>query len=276
MKLPIPSVKGTREFYPEDMGIRTWLYHTIRQFAEAFGYQEYDGPCLEPPALYTAQSGEELVREPAFVFADRGGEWITLRPELTTSLARMVARRQHQLAFPLRWWSFGPMWRYERPQKGRSREFFQWNVDLVGPASPELDAEVVALAATFLQAVGLQSHDVQILVNNRQLMESALHTLGIMEAQRPAVVRLMDRRDKLSPHAWVTAAQELGLSQTQVAGLTTLLDNASLWQQSEELGRFFAALEAFGVRPYVRFAPHIIRGLDYYTGTVFEAWDQDG
>jgi histidyl-tRNA synthetase len=131
MKSRIATVKGTRDFYPEEMQLRTWLYETMRRVATSFGYQEYEAPLLEPRALYAAKAGAALVQEQAFVFADRGGELITLRPELTPSLARMVAQRPH-LSFPLRWWSFGPMWRYERPQKGRSREFFQWNVDLIG------------------------------------------------------------------------------------------------------------------------------------------------
>jgi len=276
MKTRIAAVKGTREFYPEDMQLRTWLYETIRQVATSFGYQEYEAPFLEPLALYAAKSDEELVKEQAFVFADRGGELITLRPELTPSLARMVAQRHHQLIFPLRWWSFGPMWRYERPQKGRSREFFQWNADLIGVVSPEGDAEVVALAATFLQAVGLQPHDVQILVNNRRLVDQTLQALGITADQRPAVLRLIDHRDKLSADVWATYVQELGISHKQIEGMIAMVANEQLWQQSDELQRFFMAIEAFGMQAYVQFAPQIVRGLDYYTGTVFEAWDRAG
>jgi histidyl-tRNA synthetase len=137
MKKIIPSVKGTRDFYPEDMAMRIWLYSVMRQVSESFGYQEYEAPILEVLDLYAAKSGEELVKEQSFVFPDRGGDLITLRPELTPSLSRMIAQRQNQLIYPLRWWSFGPFWRYERPQKGRTREFFQWNVDLLGPDSPK-------------------------------------------------------------------------------------------------------------------------------------------
>ncbi len=131
MKNIYQSVKGTREFDPEEMALRNWLYGKLRQVSQSFGYQEYDGPFLEAIDLYAAKSGEELVKEQSFVFPDRGGNLITLRPELTPSLARMVAQRQNQLVYPLRWWSFGPFWRYERPQKGRTREFFQWNIDLM-------------------------------------------------------------------------------------------------------------------------------------------------
>lgn len=276
MKTLIQSVKGTRDFYPEDMAVRTWLYNKIRRVAESFGYQEYEGPFLESIDLYAAKSGEELVKEQSFVFPDRGGDLLTLRPELTPSLARMVAQRQKQLVYPLRWWSFGPFWRYERPQKGRTREFFQWNIDMIGVDSPEADAELIAVAATFFQETGLSPTQVQILVNNRQLINAEFEELEIPQSQRAEVLRLIDRRDKMRPDEWKSYAQEIGLSETQFAALSSLLANDELWRKSESLVRLFKALDALGVMPYVRFAPQIVRGLDYYTGTVFEAWDVEG
>jgi histidyl-tRNA synthetase len=276
MKNIVPAVKGTRDFYPEEMALRTWLYETIRRVSEAFGYQEYDGPFLEPLELYAAKSGEELVNQQSFVFPDRGGDLITLRPELTPSLARMVAQRQRQLVYPLRWWSWGPMWRYERPQKGRSREFFQWNIDLIGVSSPEADAELVAVAATFFREVGLRPDQVNLLVNNRRLMDGEFETLGIPSEDRPATLRLVDRRDKMRPEEWEAYAAEIGLNPSQLTGLKVILANNRLWEKSDELNRLFIALEALGVKDYIRFSPQVIRGLDYYTGTVVEAWDCDG
>ncbi len=272
----IPTVKGTRDFYPEDMALRRWLYEHMRAVAEAFGYQEYDGPFLEPLELYAAKSGEELVKEQAFVFPDRSGDLITLRPELTPSLARMVAQRQKQLPLPLRWWSFGPFWRYERPQRGRGREFFQWNVDMVGVATPEGDAELAAIGAAFFRRVGLRPEQVRILVNNRRLMDAQLEALGIPPEQRKAVFRLIDRKDKMRADAWEAYAAEIGLSPAQVQGLYALFERHDLWETSDELRRFFAAADALGVRDYIRYEPTIIRGLDYYTGTVFEARDHEG
>lgn len=276
MKPTIQSLKGTRDFYPEEMAVRTWLYQTARQVSEAFGYQEYDAPFLEPIELYAAKSGDELVKEQSFVFPDRSGDLITLRPELTPSLARMVAQRQRQMVYPQRWWSWGPFWRYERPQKGRAREFFQWNIDLIGVAQPEADAEMVAVAASFFQEVGLQPNQISILVNNRRLMDNEFEALQIPADRRPEVLRLIDRRDKMSESEWVKYAQDIGLSGQQFDGLKANLTNSELWRKSPELVRFFDAIEALGVGAYVRFAPYIIRGLEYYTGTVFEAWDQDG
>ena len=276
MKNTIRPVKGTRDFYPEEMALRTWLYNQIRQVSESFGYQEFEGPLIEPIELYAAKSGEELVREQSFVFPDRGGNLITLRPELTPSLARLIAQRQRQLHFPVRWWSFGPMWRYEQPQKGRTREFFQWNIDLLGIDSPEADAEIVATGASFLQEVGLTPKDVHILVNNRRLMDQELKAAGIPEAIRMQAIRLIDRRDKLAPAKWEAYAAEIGLSPAQIDGLNNILENDSIWNNSEELVRFFNAIDALGYSEYVKFSTNIIRGLDYYTGTVFECFDTAG
>jgi len=276
MKSIIQAIKGTRDFYPEQMAIRNWLYETVRSVAESFGYQEYEAPMLESLELYAAKSGEELVKEQSYVFPDRGGSQITLRPELTPSLARMIAQKQDELTFPVRWWSFGPFWRYERPQKGRTREFFQWNVDMLGANSPEADAENVAVLATFFQRVGLNPSQVLILVNNRRLMESQLDALAIENDIRAAVSNWIDRRGKLALEAWEINGREIGLSPEQLTSLKSILDNKELWKQSEELKRFFSAVEALGLSEYVQFDPSIVRGLQYYTGTVFEAWEVGG
>ncbi len=258
------------------MALRTWLYAKMREVSESFGYQEFDGPFLERLELYAAKSGEDLVEKQSYVFEDRGGDRITLRPELTPSLARMVAARQRQLNFPLRWWSFGPFWRYEKPQKGRTREFFQWNIDRIGDDSPEADAELATIAAIFLKSIGLQSSEAQILVNNRQLMQAEIEALGISAKSRGEVFALIDRKDKLSAADWKKRGTESGLDATQVMGIEALVGNDDLWKKSANLQRFFTTVEAQGMKEYVRFAPHVIRGLDYYTGTVFEAWDTAG
>ena len=276
MKKVIQPVKGTRDFYPEQMAARIWLYNTMRQVAESFGYQEYEAPILESLELYAAKSGEELVKEQSYVFTDRGGSEITLRPELTPSLARMIAQKQNELSFPVRWWSFGPFWRYERPQKGRTREFFQWNVDMLGVASPEGDAENAAVLATFFQRVGLSPQQVLIKVNNRRLMDDRFDALDIPAEQRPAASSWIDRREKLSPEAWTDYGKEIGLSPEQITKVKEMLADNELWKQSAELTRFFAVVEALGLSDYIVFDASIVRGLLYYTGTVFEAWEVGG
>jgi len=272
----IQAVKGTREFYPEQMALRNFIYSKVRSAAQAFGYQEWDAPFIETIDLYAAKSGEELVKKQSFTFEDRGGDFVTLRPELTPSLARMIAAKQGELTFPVRWWSFGPFWRYEQPQKGRSREFFQWNVDMLGVNSPEADAELIAVGATFLRSVGLSPERALIYVNNRRLMDSEFDALGIPAEKRLDVSNLVDRRTKMEPAKWDAYALDLGLNQTQLEGLKSILGNFDLWKKSDELVRLFAALEALGVKEYVKFDPNIMRGLLYYTGTVFEAFDVTG
>lgn len=274
MKTKIPTVKGTRDFYPEQMALRNWLYASMKAASQMFGYQEYDGPFIETLELYAAKSGEELVKKQSFVFKDRSGDEITLRPELTPSLARMVATRQAQLPRPVRWWSFGPFWRYEQPQKGRTREFFQWNVDMLGVENPAADAELVAVAATFFKLIGLTPADVKIQFNNRRLMEAEVRALDLAE-KKTDVFRLIDRRDKMKPEEWERYASDLGLTPPQLDGLKALLVNRELWKRSDECVAYVSAVQALGVDAYLEYEPTIVRGLDYYTGTVIEARDRE-
>ena len=272
MKNIIPSVKGTRDYYPEEMSFRNWLYGMIRQVSSAFGYQEWEAPILETIALYASKSGDELVNQQSFVFPDRGGEMLTLRPELTPSLARMVAQRQNQLVFPLRWWSWGPFWRYERPQRGRTREFFQWNIDLIGVDSPEADAELIAIAASFLKQVGLSPNTAEILVNDRQMTNLELASLKIPDHMRTEYLNLIDRRGKMSSSDWDSNAIDMGMSPMQLDVFKEYLNNPDGWKKSDALMRIFSALDAMGVGEFVRYDPNTIRGLLYYTSVVFEAY----
>lgn len=276
MKNIIRSVKGTRDFYPDEMARRQWLVEKLRQASESFGYQQYEGPCLEKIDLYAAKSGEELVNEQAFVFNDRGGDPITLRPELTPTLARMIAEKQNQLVFPQRWWAFGPFWRYERPQKGRTREFYQWNVDLIGSDTLQADAELLAVAANFLKLVGLESSMVKIYVNDRRLMDRKLKEIVGGPEQKADLLRMIDRVDKLPADVWEQKLLDLGMSAEQIGALRALLANEDLWKESEELCQLFDYVEAMGFRDYLKYNPKIIRGLDYYTGLVFEAHEITG
>lgn len=276
MKEIVQKVKGTRDFYPEDMIVHRWLSEQLRAVSELYGYQEYEGPYLEKLELYAAKSGEELVKEQSYVFNDRGGGEICLRPELTPTLARMVAQQQQALTYPLRLWSFGPFWRYEQPQKGRSREFFQWNIDMIGVAGYQADAELLAICATFLQRLGLKPDQVQIYVNDRRLMDRKLAEIGVEGEKKALVYRLIDRRDKMREPEWETFALESGIDKTTLTGITAILGNPELWRESLELSTIFDLLDAMGLREFFSFDAKIIRGLLYYTGTVFEAKDVDG
>lgn len=276
MKGIIQPLKGTRDFYPELMAVRNWLYNTIRQVSESFGYQEYEAPFLESIELYAAKSGEELVNKQSFVFPDRSGDLITLRPELTPSLTRMIAQRQRQLTYPLRWWSFGPFWRYERPQKGRTREFFQWNIDLIGVDTPETDAELITILATFFRSLGLKPQDINIQVNDRQMLETEIIKIGVPSDSKREVLRWIDRHDKLAQTEWEEYGRELGVSEAQLEQVKQLLKNDELWKKSENLVRALEALKVLGVMDFIQYNPGVVRGLDYYTGIVFEAFDLSG
>ena len=269
----VRSVKGTRDFYPEEMVKRQWIYSHLKMVSESFGYQHYDGPCLETLELYAAKSGEELVKEQSFVFNDRGGDQITLRPELTPSLARMIAEKQNELVFPARWWSYGPFWRYERPQRGRTREFFQWNIDLIGSDSIESDAELVAVACSFMRSVGLGPEKVKLRYNDRELMDQAFSDLGVDSELKSGLLKLVDRIDKLAADVWDERVLALGLDQGQLNALKALLADVNLWKRSENLQKFVSLLLGMGEAEYLEYDPRIIRGLDYYTGIVFEAHD---
>lgn len=276
MKNFISAVKGTRDFYPEDMAVRSWLLSKIRKVSELYGYQEYEGPFIERFELYAAKSGEELVNKQSYVFEARDGERVTLRPELTPSLARMVAQRQKELVYPARWWMFGPFWRYEQPQKGRTREFFQWNIDILGAVSPECDAEIIAIAVSFFQSVGLGPDQVRIGVNSRGLMNEKMNELGITPEMRKTVYHVIDRRDKMSQAEWEAYAIASGITSAQLQGILAMQTNPDLWKESEDLVRVFAVLERMGMTNYVEYDSEVIRGLDYYTGIVFEAEARKG
>lgn len=276
MKNLIPSVKGARDFYPEEKRIHRWLYKNIQTVSEKFGYQEYEGPYLERIDLYAAKSGEELVKEQAFVLTDRGGELLTLRPELTPSLARMVAQKQGSLSYPLRWWAFGPFWRYEKPQKGRSREFFQWNIDMIGINSAEADCELLLIVVALFEQLGFKPDQVVLKINDRKLMDEVLLENGVSAEQKKDVFRWIDRSDKMNKEAWMGYGSELGIAEQSLAGLEKALNDQDLWKRSEYLAKIFNYLSQLNKEAFVQFDAHIIRGLDYYTGVVFEAKDLDG
>lgn len=272
----IPPVKGTRDFYPEQMAFRTWLYAQVRAVSERFGYQEWEAPFLESLDLYAAKSGEELVKEQAFTLTDKGGRLLALRPELTPSLARMIAQRAGQLAMPVRWYSFGPFWRYEQPQRGRAREFFQWNIDLLGQEGVHADAEIVAIGVEFLRSVGLTAEQVVVKVNNRAFTRQQVIELGIPPGALTDCFNLIDRKPKMKPEAWSQYAASLGFTDAQVRAIEAMLADTEAWRAFEPLARLFADLEAMGAADMVVFDPTIVRGLLYYTGTVFEANDVAG
>jgi len=272
----IQPVKGTRDFYPQDQAFQNWLYSKFKEVAELFGFQEYEGPIIESLDLYAAKSGEELVKKQAFTLADRSGNALTLRPEMTPTLARMVAQKARELTFPVKWFTFGRRFRYEKPQKGRAREFFQWDVDILGPENLEADAEVIAVAATLYQKLGLTPTEVKIKINDRKLLQDRFLTLEIPEENLVRVFRLADKKDKVTREDFIEMGQENGLSEDQTKAILQILEEKNAYLDSPWLVKIFDLLKKYGVSEYVEYDPGIVRGLEYYTRTVFEGWDVKG
>src|SRR5476649_40526 len=197
MALSTQPYKGARDFYPEDKRIQKYMFGKLREIAERFGYEEYDGPILEPLEIYLAKTGEEIVSGQTYVFTDRGGREVVIRPEMTPTVSRMVAARRQELAYPLRWYSIPNLWRYERPQRGRLREHWQLNVDVLGGDALDADAEVISLAMEIMHAFG-GSDKMQVRVNHRQLMDSFFREkLGLTADQTHKVVKAIDAKDKI-------------------------------------------------------------------------------
>lgn len=272
----IAKVKGTRDFYPEQMTFRNWLYGKIAKISAKYGYQEFDGPNIEYLKLYTDKTSQEILKEQAFTLKDRDGKNLILRPEITPTFARMVAQKSQQLIKPIRWFSFGRAWRYEQPQKGREREFFQWEINILGPETPEADAEIIAIAVDFFKELGLAPGEVVIRVSDRLYFEQTLKELNVPQEKFTSLLRIVDKKEKISPEGFNQVLSKEGLNQDQISRLNNFFVNKD-YGKSPWLNQLFQNLELYpGVLDYVQFDPTIARGLDYYTRTVFEAWDKTG
>lgn len=272
----IQPVKGTRDFYPEDMAFQSWFYQIIKSVSESFGFQEYEGPILEALDLYAAKSGEELVKKQAFTLKDQSGKILALRPEMTPTLARMIAQKAGSLTFPVKWFTYGRRFRYEKPQKGRGREFFQWDCDILGANCPQADAEVISIAATVYQKLGLKANEVKIKINDRQYLQNQLRKIGIPEEKIFSIFKVIDKKKKISETDFQEMLKDEGLTQSQTVSLLTVLEDKNACKESEWLTEIFRLVTIAGLKDYVEFDPTIVRGLDYYTRTVFEGWDVKG
>jgi len=286
--MKIQPVRGTRDFYPEDMAVRNWLCARWRASSRRAGFVEVDGPELEPLELYTEKSGEEIA-EQLYCLEDKGGRRLALRPEFTPTLARMIAARQAALPEPIRWFNISRCFRYERAQKGRLREFFQWNVDLVGVEGEIGDAEVISVAVDALRSLGLTPEDVCVKLSDRRLLGALVRHMGIAEDRVPHVFAILDKRGKVPPEALSVMLAEAGLEAAQREGLERMLAWRGLGDLDarelatpevraavESLERLLALLDGYGIAAWCRFDIGIVRGLAYYTGPVWEVHDLKG
>jgi histidyl-tRNA synthetase len=272
--------KGTRDFYPEDMRVRQWMFGKLRETVSRYGYQEYDGPMLEPFDLYAAKTGEEIVNQQLYWMMDRGERKLAVRPEMTPTLARMVAGKINELPRPVRWFSIPNLWRYERPQRGRLREHWQLNVDVLGGDPLLADAELLLLALDLMRAFGGEEH-ISIKVNNRRLMDHLFKdVLKLTPEIALATTKALDARDKIGEEAYAKWLSDLGVTAEQRDRMERFF-KSSFEQVAaelpckgvEELGALFKLMRESGAGEQVVFDPTVLRGMDYYTGTVFEIYD---
>ncbi len=286
MALSTQPYKGARDFYPEDKRIQRYMFDTISRVVETFGYESYDAPILEPTELYASKTSDEIVNEQTYTFTDRGDRSVTIRTEMTPSVSRMVAARRQELAYPVRWYSIPNLWRYERPQRGRLREFWQLNVDVFGIAGIEADHEAILVADSILQGFGASRSMYAIKLNSRKLIDSLLGDYLKLDAtQAKTLVRLIDRMHKMDfveftgsvdaifrPDQREQGEPELLFAFLKVQTLDELPAALVQHQSVQELRQLVTLLGAAGI-DNVAFDATLMRGFDYYTDIVFEVFD---
>ncbi len=276
--------KGTRDFYPEDKRIQNYIFSIWKSVSESFGYEEYGSPVLEPLELYAAKSGNELVNEQTYIFTDRGGRTVAVRPEMTPSICRMVAAKRQELAYPARLYSIANFMRYERPQRGREREFWQLNVDIFGDDSVAAEAEIIMLSDKIMKKFGAKSEDYTIKINNRKLINFMMAQYLELDASGAQLMaKLFDRRNKISEDDFIDQAKEI-FGDNAESGLLKIklllsaktmadLPNEILTSSAvHEIQQLFTILEKADITS-LTFDITLMRGLDYYTGMVFEVFD---
>jgi histidyl-tRNA synthetase len=285
----VSALPGFRDFYPEDLAVRNHIMQVWREVACRYGFEEYDGPPLEPLELYTEKSGPEIVQQ-LYNFTDKGEREVALRPEMTPTLARMVGARAGGLRKPIRWFSTPQLFRYERQQRGRLREHFQLNLDIVGEAGTGADAELLAAAIDVLRGLGLTSEDFVARVSDRRLLRALLLHAQVPEERLSLVYNIVDKLERESRKAIAARlADEAGLGAAAVEEVLAVFQHRDfdavrdayggiegIGEEIHRMGEYFATLDAMGLLPFVRFDLSVVRGLAYYTGIVFELFDIRG
>lgn len=281
---------GTRDFYPNDLAIRNWLFGHFRRAARLFGFQEYDAPVLESAELYKRKAGEEITQQ-MYNFTDKEGAEVTLRPEMTPSLARMVLKRADDRGevrdlLPFKWFSIPQCWRFETTQRGRKREHFQWNMDIVGVKSATAELELLAAIVTFFKNVGITAKDVEIKINSRKVLGSIIEAAGIPRDKFAPVCVVIDKLDKIQAEGVLIELDQLGIPKESSEAILKAMKCCNVEQLAklcegkvdpeaiDEMRRLFSDAKAYGIADYLTFDASIVRGLAYYTGIVFECFDR--
>ena len=276
--IDLQPVKGTRDFFPDEMRLRNWLFDVWRRVSVQAGFEEYDTCVLEHEELYIRKAGDEISKQ-LYSFEDKGGRRLSLRPEMTPSLARLVLQYKKSLSFPIKWFSMPQCFRYERMTKGRRREHFQWNADIIGQPEMVAEAEILMLLISACESMGLTAKDIRVFINDRRILNSILSQISVPQEMHSAVLVIMDKRDKISTEALSKLLQDLGMSTIQVEQLNEYLSKSDLNELKkdlndthgiEELQNLMDLMVTAGYSNYLQFDISIVRGLSYYTGAVFE------
>jgi histidyl-tRNA synthetase len=286
--MKIPPVKGTRDFYPPDMAIRNFIVDGWKKVSLRNGFEEYDGPIFEYLKMYQIKSGDEIV-EQLFSLTDRGGRDLALRPEITPTLARMVNQQINALPKPIKWFSVPRLLRAERPQKGRLREFFQWNIDIIGVDQPLADAEIIFTTVDYLRNVGLTPNDIKVRISSRKLLAAMLKSYGVPDEKLESLYVVLDKKAKLPADTFEKMLAEQVPDKEILAKISAFMKIDSIQELGElidagseefvaynEIKEVLATLEIMGVGDFCIYDPSIVRGLAYYTGIVFEVHDAVG
>jgi histidyl-tRNA synthetase len=283
--LSTQGYRGTRDFYPEDQRLKSYIYNKIHSVMKSFGYEEYEGPFVEPLELYAAKSSEEIVKEQLYSFIDKGERSLAIRPEMTPTLARMVAAKQRELTKPIRWYSIPTCMRFERPQRGRLREFDQLNVDIFGGNPLDEDIEILLTIVELFKKIGANTENFTIKINHRAIINCFLHEkLNISKDGISPILRLLDKRDKLTKEIFIEECQKLNLNleqiglieqflQANINDIVQLLQGSSDQSIAEQMKLRIETVNTITNSNCVCFAPDIMRGFDYYTGMIFEVYD---
>lgn len=264
----LQPLRGFDDRYPEDMAILNAVFDTVKSVAVLCGFQQYDGPIVEPMELYIGKTSREILEEQAFTLPDKNGNTLMLRPEVTPSLARMVAARAQELPLPIRYFNIGLRYRYEAPQRGRNREFYQLDFDIIGSDSQLADIEILNVATQIFTHLGGTENDFEICINSRELMNKQLSSFGLSVEQNSKVLSAIDKKDKVEEAAFVEMLKKADLSDDQVQKVVNFLNNPA--EYAKQFDSLFELARQYNIEKYIRVNPIIVRGLDYYTGLVFE------
>ncbi|GAA0143753.1 aminoacyl-tRNA synthetase [Lithospermum erythrorhizon] len=285
LKIDVNPPKGTRDFPPEDMRLRNWLFQNFREVSQLYGFEEVDFPVLESEALYIRKAGEEI-KDQLYCFEDRGNRRVALRPELTPSLARLVIQKGKSVPLPIKWFTIGQCWRYERMTRGRRREHYQWNMDTVGVPEITAEAELISAIVTFFKRIGITSSDVGFKISSRKVLQEVLRCYSVPENMFGKVCVAIDKLEKIPIDDIKEELRSAELSEEASEELLQVLSVKSLDKLEDKLGaageavtdlkRLFSLAEEYGYSEWIQFDASVVRGLAYYTGIVFEGFDRGG